>query len=68
LLGELGTVDGLTLRGVARQAGARTPILRSLVDQLTAALAASESVGARLRLPADRAAIVLLVGLVFDGA
>jgi AcrR family transcriptional regulator len=137
LLGELGTVDGLTLRGVARQAGiapasiytqfadraalidallvhehervadlmrqagdaadqtghpdvirtqlyafcryslahpghyrlmfgplagARTPMLRSLVDQLTAALAASESAGARLRLPADRAAIVLLVG------
>jgi AcrR family transcriptional regulator len=138
LLGDLGTVDGLTLRGVARRAGiapasiytqfadraalvdaliahehervaglmrqagaagdpashadviraqlyafcgyslahpghyrlmfgslggARTPMLRTLVDQLTATLATCEGAGARLRLPADRAAIVLLVGV-----
>jgi AcrR family transcriptional regulator len=137
LLGELGTVDGLTLRGVARRAGIapasiytqfadraalidallatelervvdlmlrvgaeadpgdqagvvraqlyafcryslaspgqyrlmfgahegpRTPMLRTLVEQLSTSLAACESAGARLRLPADRAAIVLLVG------
>jgi AcrR family transcriptional regulator len=132
LLGELGTVDGLTLRGVARRAGIapasiythfadraalidallvcehervaglmlragaaanpdmvraqlyafcryslaspghyrlmfgahggpRTPMLRTLVEQLGATLAACEGSGARLRLPADRAAIVLLV-------
>ncbi len=133
LLGELGTVDGLTLRGVARragiapasiytqfadkaalidallaheqervadlmrQAGARTadpanpvglvraqldafcryslaspghyrlmfgphggPMLGTLMEQLSTTLA--ECAGARLRLPADRAAIVLLVG------
>jgi hypothetical protein len=42
--------------------GARTPMLRTLVDQLTATLAACESAGARLRLPADRTAIILLVG------
>lgn len=137
LLGELGTVEGLTLRGVARRAGVapasiytqfadraalidallcfehervselmrqagttadpadpagevrsqlyafcrfslahpgyyrvmfgphaerRTPMLRALVEQLTTALTACERSGARLRLPADRAAIVLLVG------
>jgi AcrR family transcriptional regulator len=137
LLGELGTVDGLTLRGVARRAqiapasiytqfadkaalidallahehervadlmrragaeadqgnpaavvraqmhafcsyslaspghyrlmfgsygGPRTPMLRTLVDQLTATLAAARDAGTPLRLPADRAAIVLLVG------
>jgi AcrR family transcriptional regulator len=137
LLGELGTVDGLTLRGVARQAGiapasiytqfadraalidalvahehehvadlmrqageagaaadpgdhagivraqlyalcryslahpghyrlmfggARNTNARYLVDELAGTLAARESAGARLRLPADRAAIVLLVG------
>lgn len=137
LLGELGTVDGLTLRGVARRAGIapasiytqfadkaalidallahehervaglmrqasaeadpedhagavraqlyafcryslanpghyrlmfgphgepRTPMLRTPVEQLTATLAACQSAGARLRLPADRAAIILLVG------
>jgi AcrR family transcriptional regulator len=134
LLGELGTVDGLTLRGVARRAGIapasiytqfadrgalidallayehervadlmrqagaeedpangirsqlyafcryslanpghyrlmfgpdggqRTSMLRTLVERLSAALTACESEGARLRLPADRAAIVLLVG------
>lgn len=137
LLGELGTVDGLTLRGIARRAGIapasvytqftdraavidalvadehervadlmrqagagvdqadgagvvraqlsafcrysianpghyrlmfgphgepRTPMLRTLVEQLTSTLAACESAGARLRLPPDRAAIVLLVG------
>jgi AcrR family transcriptional regulator len=133
LLGELGTVDGLTLRGVARQAGIapasiytqfadraalidallvyeheqvadlmrqaaaeadpadrtgvvraqlyafcryslanpghyrvmfgpqggpRNPMLRTLVEQLSTTLAAAPG----LRLPADRAAIVLLVG------
>jgi AcrR family transcriptional regulator len=137
LLGELGTVDGLTLRGVARRAGIaassiytqfadkaalvdallvyehervaelmlrasaeagpaddagvvraqlyafcryslaspgqyrlmfgarggpRTPMLRHLLEQLSTTLAASEGAGVRLRLPADRAAIVLLVG------
>jgi AcrR family transcriptional regulator len=134
LLGELGTVDGLTLRGVARRAGIapasiytqfadrralidallayehervadlmrqagaeadpangirsqlyafcryslanpghyrlmfgpdggqRTSMLRTLIEQLSAALTACESGGARLRLSADRAAIVLLVG------
>jgi len=134
LLGELGTVEGLTLRGVARRAGIapasiytqfadkaaltdallayegervaglmrqagagaapaggiraqlhafcryslanpghyrlmfgphggeRTLMLRTLAEQLTAALATCEDAGARLRLPADRAAIVLLVG------
>jgi AcrR family transcriptional regulator len=137
LLGELGTVDGLTLRGVARRAGIapasiymqfadrgalidallahehervadlmrqagaeadpadqagvvsaqlyafcryslaspghyrlmfgphggpRTPMLRTLVEQLSTTLAACEGAGARLRLPPDRAAIVLLVG------
>jgi AcrR family transcriptional regulator len=137
LLGELGTVEGLTLRGVARRAGIapasiytqfadkaalidallahehgrvadlmrqagaeadpadhagviraqlyafcryslaspgqyrlmfgahggpRTPMVRTLVEQLTATLATPEAASARLRLPADRAAIVLLVG------
>jgi AcrR family transcriptional regulator len=42
--------------------GQRTSMLRTLVEQLSAALMAYESGGARLRLPADRAAIVLLVG------
>jgi len=40
----------------------RTPMVRTLVEQLTATLARCEAAGARLRLPADRAAIVLLVG------
>ena len=135
LLGDLGTVDGLTLRGVARQAGiapasiyahfpdrsaliaalleheylrvvellrqageqpgdalsrlrsqlhafcrysmanpgtyrlifgARRPdqpvSARTLVDQLAAGLLACEREGAALRLPAERAAIVLVVG------
>lgn len=134
LLGELGTVDGLTLRGVARQAGiapasiytqfadraalidalvahehehvadlmrqagetadpgdhagiiraqlcalcryslahpghyrltfggARNTNARYLLDELTGTLAAFESAGARLRLPPDRASLVLLVG------
>ncbi|HEX3786714.1 MAG TPA: TetR/AcrR family transcriptional regulator [Pseudonocardiaceae bacterium] len=140
LLGELGTVDGLTLRGVARQVGiapasiyahfsdksgliqalvefeyerltglmrqaeaevdAADPLgrlraqlhafcryslanpghyrvifglrvrsaeqrqtsARTLVDLLSAGLLACERVGARLRLPAERAAIVLVVG------
>jgi len=42
--------------------GERTLMLRTLAEQLTAALATCEDAGARLRLPADRAAIVLLVG------
>jgi AcrR family transcriptional regulator len=137
LLGELGTVEGLTLRGVARRAGIapasiytqfadkaalidallaheyervtglmrqagaqadpadyvgvlraqlyafcryslaspgqyrlmfgapggpRAPMVRALVEQLTDTLETCEAAGARLRLPADRAAIVLLVG------
>jgi AcrR family transcriptional regulator len=138
LLGDLGTVEGLTLRGVAREAGiapasiyahfsdkseltdalldheydrvvglmreaeamvdAADPVGRlraklhafcrysldnpghyrlmfgmrldqrgrprlwTLVDELTAGLTACEQAGVRLRLPADRAAIVLLVG------
>ncbi|MGW7001621.1 TetR/AcrR family transcriptional regulator [Streptomyces sp. NPDC054933] len=47
--------------GVRFDEGGRAPLWR-VIRQLTAALTACELAGARLRLPAERAAVTLLVG------
>jgi AcrR family transcriptional regulator len=47
--------------GVRYGEGGRAPLWR-VIGELTVALAACEEAGARLRLPAERAAITLLVG------
>jgi AcrR family transcriptional regulator len=47
--------------GVRFDEGGRAPLWK-VIGELTAALTACEKVGARLRLPAERAAITLLVG------
>lgn len=52
-------IFGLRLR---RAADSGTTSAHTLVEQLTAGLLACEREGARLRLPAERAAIVLVVG------